>query len=70
MGRGTSTDTSRSANPTCPSKLLPAEWIGQRAHDTFREAHQRLAAEAEAEIERLTGFAVMPDPVALQLFVR
>ncbi|WP_172582170.1 PaaX family transcriptional regulator C-terminal domain-containing protein [Subtercola boreus] len=55
-------------NPDLPHELLATDWIGQRAHDVFREAHQWFAD--EAEIERLTGQAVVPDPVALELFAR
>jgi phenylacetic acid degradation operon negative regulatory protein len=57
-------------DPDLPQELLPADWIGQRAHRVFREAHQRLAVEAEAVIERLTGLAVVPDPIALEIFAR
>ncbi|MGA1838109.1 PaaX family transcriptional regulator C-terminal domain-containing protein [Herbiconiux sp. 11R-BC] len=55
-------------DPDLPQELLPADWIGQRAHYVFRDAHLRLAAESEAEVERITGLPVMLDPVAAELF--
>jgi phenylacetic acid degradation operon negative regulatory protein len=57
-------------DPDLPHELLPGGWIGLRAHLVFRDVHHRLAAEAEAEIERITGFAVEPDPGALELLSR
>jgi phenylacetic acid degradation operon negative regulatory protein len=55
-------------DPDLPQELLPAGWMGQRAHYVFRDAHLRLAA--EAEIERITGVPMLLDPVATELFSR
>ena len=55
-------------DPDLPQELLPAGWVGQKAHYVFRDAHLRLAAEAKAEVERITGLPVLLDPVAAELF--
>jgi phenylacetic acid degradation operon negative regulatory protein len=42
-------------DPALPRELLPADWSGERAACVFREWHDRLAAAANAEWNRVDG---------------
>jgi phenylacetic acid degradation operon negative regulatory protein len=42
-------------DPDLPPELLPADWHGRRAHETFLEAHGLLRASAEACVDELLG---------------
>ncbi|RTL67211.1 MAG: PaaX family transcriptional regulator [Pseudonocardiaceae bacterium] len=47
-------------DPDLPPDLLPADWSGRRAHETFLEAHGLLRQPAEAWVDALLGEGARP----------
>jgi phenylacetic acid degradation operon negative regulatory protein len=47
------------SDPDLPRVLLPSSWSGWAAHELFVALHNGLRAQAEAEVERITGLPVV-----------
>ena len=54
-------------DPDLPVELVPAGWLGHRAHATFRSLHARIALVAEAEVDRIADVHIDHDSYLQQL---